>query len=192
MVSAPFASVVALQTFLQDPALDVALAADALADATGLIRAATGQWISLVEDDVEEVEIRTATDTFVLAQFPVVAIAKIETYSDTGATWSEVPAIGYRWLTSGVVRSTGWGAHWPFGYGRVRVTYDHGHPVIDETTPPGLHAVCLSIAARRTVNPQGRIAVSLGAFSESYGASGPVLITPAEERVLSAFRSPRF
>lgn len=188
---APFATPAALRTFLKQPDLDELAAGDALADATGFIRASAKQWISFVAADVELVEIRSNTDTFVLSEFPVTNVSTVEMYSDTTGLWTAMEPGRFRWLQNGVVRRVG-GGYWPFGYGRLRVTYDHGYPVIDQTTPPGLWGVCVAMAARRTVNPQDRVAMHIGSFGETFNRQpgGPILATIAEQAIISSFRSP--
>lgn len=191
MPDVPFATSAALRVFLKQPNLDELSAANALADATGFIRASTKQWLSFVAGDVEFVEIRSATDMFVLSEYPVVNVSLIETFSDTTGLWTTFLPGRYRWLTNGIVRRIGTG-YWPFGVGRLRVTYDHGYQVIDQTNPPGLFGVCVAMAARRTVNPQDRVAMHLGGFGETFNRQpgGPILATVAEQMIIATFRSP--
>lgn len=191
MPDVPFADADALRVFLKQPNLGDIAADAALMDATGFIRAAADQWISLVDDDVELVEIRSNTDTFVLSQFPVSNVSVVETYSDTTGLWTTMEPGRYRWLSSGIVRRVG-GGWWPFGFGRLRVTYTHGYETIDQTNPPGLWGVCVAMAARRTVNPQDRVAVHIGSFGETFNRQpgGPILATTAEQKIISSFRSP--
>lgn len=186
-MDAPFATADALRTYLKQPTLDETAAGEALAAATGFIRAAAEQWISFVAGDVETAEVRYGADLFVLSQFPVVALTSVEVYADSTATWSMLDPSVYRWARSGVVRRSGCG-RWPSG--QVRVTYDHGYEVIDESTPPGLWGVCVSMAARRTVNPRERVMVRLGGFQETVNPGPGLLATPAEQTVINRYRSP--
>lgn len=78
--------------------------------------------------------------------------------------------------------------HWGGPASTVEVTYTHGYA----TVPADLMMLCLQIAARVLINPQGLQSESLGAYSVRYvnhGSGGPtVLLDEDEKRVARRYQ----
>lgn len=160
--------------------IGTAQASQALIDASGWIRAISGQTVSFIPD--ETIVLVGGDRELVLPQRPVVvdvthALTVIE-LADFGGT--SVPAIEGRdfervgneltrsapyWNAS---RLMGWPYPRPTGVWapRVQVTYSHGYQVI----PADIVALVLDVAQAVVSNPAGHRSTTIGSYSETYAS----------------------
>jgi len=148
--------------------------------ASGLIRAATGQTISLVESDV--LTRRGSGATLRLPQRPV---GDVESVTIDGVT---IDPAGYYLLGDELVRASwggsGFGSNL-FGYANQElvVTYSHGY----ESVPDEVKAICLEMVVRVWTNPASVVSSSVGQVQTTYTVTGTngLLLTDAERDALN-------
>jgi hypothetical protein len=161
-----FATTDDLATYLGRAVENTAQGDMALALATGIIRAETGQTLSLVEDD--EVQLRgSAYAKLALPERPVLAVTSVSGDSINTDEWSRQGANLTRWYG------------WP---DVVTVTYSHGYAVI----PDDVKAITLAVAARiLTANDPSGPSIAreqIGSYSVEYARSSD---TSAESAFLT-------
>jgi hypothetical protein len=153
-------------------------AAGLLAKASDLIRAETGQTISLVEDDPLTLRGFYGVD-LMLPERPVVGVASVTVGGVT------LDAAGYYLQGNDLIR---WGtAGWPqSGFGNSRsdvvVTYTHGY----EEIPGDIHAVCLEMVARVWGNPGAVVSETVGNVQTTFSVQpvSGMLMTDEERRTV--------
>lgn len=145
-----------------------------LLKASNLIRAATGQHISLVADD--EYSTRGyAGGEITLPERPIVEVGSVVIAGTT------IDAAGYYFQGDKVIR---WGAYgWPqVGFGsstdELVVTYTHGY----EEIPGDIVAVCLEMVARVWANPGAVVSETVGNVQTTFSVQpvNGLLLTDAE------------
>jgi len=157
----------------------------ALSDASGFIRAYTGQQITLVEED--EVQLRPSwTQRLYLPQRPVLDVQSVSVQAP-GDTAESVLDIGaFTFDRRGLLIWTS--DYFPGPYGVVRVSYSHGYSVV----PADIQGVCLSLSARGMANPVGAVSKQIGqaqATFESTTEGAAVGLRIDEARILDRYRS---
>lgn len=166
-------------------------AAARLADATAFIRSVTGQHISAVAGDEQELA-GTWSSSLWLPQRPVTNVSAVEIRRQNETVFTTVGVGSITWTRLG--RLVYPGSWWGSENGVVKVTYDHGYDQI----PEEIVAVTCSIAARAIANPAGQILLSRsktiggGTLAETYGegaaeAAGGVGLTGFEQTVLKRY-----
>lgn len=178
-----------LRTFMPGVTLDEDQAELVLAIASGTVRGATGQTLSLVEGD--EVELRgTWGRQLQLPERPVLAVTAI------AVDGVEVPATSYRWSRDGKVTFSRSSplvnapaaalGYWGGDEVLVTVTYDHGF----DPVPDDVRGVVLALARRAILVPDaGAVAQeSLGSYSVTYSREAASTLTRGEERKLCRYR----
>jgi hypothetical protein len=161
-----FATTDDLGTYLGRAVENTAQADMALALATGIIRAETGQTLSLVEDD-EVTLLGSAYAKLALPERPVIAVSSVSGESVNDDEWTRQGASLTRWYG------------WP---DVVTVTYTHGFAVI----PDDVKAITLAVAARiLAANDPNAPAVTreqIGSYSVEYAQTN---VTSAETAFLT-------
>lgn len=171
--------------------VDTYSALQTLAIATGTIKAVTGQMIEQVTGDVVELTVTRSGDGVILPELPVTDVTLVEYLQNTpGAAWATSPAAAYEWDETGVVDLlTGQGVTWPYlnppRRRRVRVTYDHGYPII----PDEIVGICLRMAAQAYVVPPGVTLESIGGYQVRYELAS--VVDPGTNAILDRYRLPK-
>lgn len=169
---------------------DQAVAAK-LADATTLIRALTGQVVSAVEGDTQELMCNWGR-TLWLPQRPVTDVTEVQIRLDYATAFTAIAISSLSWTRLGQLNYSSY--HWGGPHSVARVTYDHGYDQI----PPEIVAVTCSIAARAIASPSGQVLVSRSttiggaALAETYADTSSleaarVGLTASEEAVLRRY-----
>jgi hypothetical protein len=192
----PFATVDQLADYLQLKIADGDESAAAL-QSLSLASAAVRSMARNPIDQTIETDLILDGDgsgTIVLPQFPVLSIAKVETLSADGLTWTLLAYPNdYRWNSAGILQRISAADPdvrfspfvWPDRMGSVRVTYTHGYAVI----PEELVSIVLSAAARAFTNPTGLVLESVSGYSARYAPNTHgIEFTPNELAVLGRFR----
>lgn len=161
--------------------------------ATALIRSRTGQYISFVEDDDQELR-GNWTDRLWLPQKPVVDVSEVSVrhQGEMAATTLDVSA--YTVDRRGLLQRLDgwWWGHDPAGCwggpaGQVLVTYSHGYT----TVPEDIRAATLALASRAMSNPDGAESESIGSYSITYAKAessiADVGITGMESAVIEKY-----
>jgi hypothetical protein len=168
----PFATPAELATYLQSATqaeadagsgdvLDTGVATQALAAASGAIRAACG-W-SVTQETVSGTLSWHAGGCVFLPTLLLTAVS----ISVAGVPLTD--GVDFTWSRNGVVSQFGgvgygWGRRW---LGVSTITYTHGY----ETAPEELKAVCLEQAAQRVLNPERMVSRSIGGVTDTYAAT---------------------
>jgi hypothetical protein len=178
----------------------------ALESASSYIRAALGQTISLVLDDVVTLD-GMGRDGLVLPQYPVVEVTDVALLAPPDdptvlvvGDWY-VDSAGILWRSPGTSWPNlwpGWG--WP-QWGRIQVTYDHGYEVI----PDECITLTLLVASRLYQTAQNSAAAGAvtstsktiggATYSVGYATGGNGTVnsqgfTDTEARLLAAYPWP--
>ncbi|MGW0938872.1 hypothetical protein [Streptomyces sp. NPDC002666] len=157
-MASPWALPEQLRLRLQLATIDEAQAADTIAGAEAIIRAALNQTIDQVIGD-ELVLVGNGRRLLNLPEMPVTAVASVTV---GGAIL--VNGTDYRWNRYGNLTRLGYDACWPLDED-VEVVCTHGYLV----TPDAITQVCLQLAARAWVAPKEAVAAeSLGDYSVTY------------------------
>lgn len=153
--------------------------------ASDAIRAACGQRLDLVTDDVVTFPGRWGRE-FVLPERPVVDVTTvaIDGVELADAAWEFDGRDTLRLIDAAAAfdREAA-GGHFG-GTCPVTITYSHGHDPI----PNAVKSVCLAVAARALATPDGVVQESVGSYSVSYSRVAGVALTPAELDVLGHYR----
>jgi hypothetical protein len=182
-----------LQAWLQDPGLDPATAAVALAAASGVVRGRTGQDFTAVVADTVVLD-GMEDQWLTLPQRPVTAVTAVAINGVTqGAlSWWLSGSRLYRWR--GWNRALVSSASTAFGLAPtlITVTYDHGYDEI----PDDVKGAVLAIAADIVTNPAGLVSENIDDYtwrrSESpAGTAAGVLLAAVVRRYGTRVRTVR-
>lgn len=151
-----------LRAWMQDPDIDEATATVVLAAASGHVRGAVGQDLSLTWGDTVVLD-GVAEQWLSLPQRPVIAVTAV---TINGAT---VPSADWTLSGSRLYRWAGWNRVLVMtastSYGRaptlVAVTYDHGYPEI----PDDIKGATLAMAADILANPTGLLSENIDDYT---------------------------
>lgn len=156
---AAFASTTDLEDYLQVTfdATDNIRAGKLLDHASAVIRRAARQDFDFTSGDTVALA-PTGTDTLLLPQLPVTAVASVTVDGVVLTT-----DVDYRVaLPAGILRRLGAG-RWNQP---VDVVYSHGYTAL----PEDLKAICVEMSARAWVNPRGVISEQIGNYSARWSA----------------------
>lgn len=187
------ASIFDLIAFLDRPDISIEQAQLVLEGTTAAIRAEANQTITRATTTA--LLMGTWSQDLVLPERPVVAVGTVKLngieMSTADYDWEGLQILrrgqllGRIGVFDGNPRRPGayLGAvgHWGGPASTVEVTYTHGY----DTAPADLKALCLQVAARVILNPQGLQSESLGAYSVRYvqhGSGGPSLLLDEDEK----------
>lgn len=174
------------------------LRADKLLElASGVIRDEIGQQVTS-GTTTETIDGDGRTEVL-LSEIPVTDVTEVRELDDND-DWETLTADDdYRWTGDGrLIRWPGEAVserarywlpgphHWPDKPRSVEVTYEHGYA----TVPVAVEQVCLTVAARWWVNPEGVVQRRRGDASTSFAPSNSeaVGLTKADLRKLAKFR----
>lgn len=152
-----------------------------LAVASNMIRRETGQFISLVADDV--LTWRGTAGNVMLPERPVVEVSSVS------LDGTALDASGY-YLAGDVLIRGGTYQGWPslgYGFGDasqvLEVVYTHGY----DEVPGDVVAVCLEVVARVWTNPGAVVASSIGQVQTTYSVQpvSGMLLTDVERATLA-------
>jgi hypothetical protein len=160
----PFASPAELATYLQSATqveadagsgdvLETGVATQALAAASGAIRAACGWSIS---QETVSGPVTWATGSCVF--LPTLYLTAVSLMSGGLAL---VDGADFTWSQNGLLRRSALTRYW---LGSVEITYTHGYATI----PDAVKAVCLERAAQQVVNPLQMVSATVGGVSDVY------------------------
>lgn len=155
--------------------------------ASGMIRRALDQVITLVPGDVEYVD--PVNGSFAaLKELPVVSVDQVEISNDAGLTWSVVPPTAYKVSrrTGTIQARPGTSVRWPTDEESWRVTYSHGFSPV----PPELAGVCCGLAARYYSTPIAVDMERVGQRQVKYAIESEGF-SPLESMALAAYRQAR-
>lgn len=182
------ATVDELSAFMQQTiATDDPTALFLLAVASGMIRRAVDQVITLVPGDLEYVD--PINGSFAaLKELPVLSVDQVEISIDGGLTWSAVPPGAYKVSrrTGTITARPGTGIRWPTDEESWRVTYGHGY----NTVPPELAGVCTGLAGRYYATPIAVDMERIGQRQVKYNIESAGF-TAMESMALAAYRPAR-
>lgn len=153
---APLTDAAAVEAILGRTGLPVDRLNVLISAASAAFRAETGQTVSLVEDDVVELDSNGAS-VLLLPAYPVTAVTAVVIDGEPQSV------ADFEWSRKGILRRRG---GWPAGYRKVIVTYSHGYAEVPADVAA---AVAEAVAVRLNTQP-GRTSVTLGAFSASFAA----------------------
>jgi hypothetical protein len=163
-VASPWATPEDLRLHLRLDSIDAAQAAVAIAAAETIIRAALQQTIDAVADDTT-VLVGNGRRVLNLPEMPVTAVASVHQDGELLTEGSD-----YRWNRYGILTRLGeptWrgrlAACWPLD-AEVAVVNSHGYTVV----PAAVKQVCVQLAGRAWVNPQGLASESIGDWSGTW------------------------
>lgn len=150
-----------LRARMQNPALPDDVAAQAIADASALVRATAGQAYDYVENDT--VDLTAGETNLVLPQRPVVVdgaypLTVLERLYHGVNVWSPALIEGYNYVRLGTVLHR---YYRPWSQ-VVRVTYTHGYQV----APDWLTSLVLDVALTYATNPQGLRSETVGQITQ--------------------------
>ncbi|QDG88862.1 hypothetical protein NIBR502770_10530 [Pseudarthrobacter sp. NIBRBAC000502770] len=182
------ATVDQLSAFMQQTiAADDPAATFLLTVASGMIRRAIDQVITVVPGDLEYVD--PVNGSFAsLKECPVLSVDLVEISSDGGLTWSAVPPSAYKVSrrTGTIKARPGTGVRWPTDEESWRVTYGHGYI----TVPPELAGVCTGLAGRYYATPIAVDMERIGQRQVKYNIESAGF-TAMESMALAAYRLAR-
>lgn len=164
--------------------------------------------VGVIRDEIQQtVTSGTTTETLdgdgrtevLVSEIPVTDVTQVRELDDND-DWETLTADDdYRWTDDGrLIRWPGEAVserarywlpgphHWPDKPRSVEVSYDHGY----STVPGAVKQVCLAVAARWWVNPEGVVQRRRGDASTSFAPSGSEAagLTKADLRKLAKFR----
>lgn len=176
---AAFASTQDLEDYLQVTfdAADNVRAAKLLDHASAMIRRTARQDFDFTSNDAITLA-PTQTDTLLLPQLPVTAVASVTT---DGLLLTE--ETDYRvMLPAGIIRHLR--KRWTKP---IDVVYSHGYT----TLPEDLKAICVEMSARAWVNPRGVLSEQIGNYSARWGADGPagLALDDLEKMTVMSYRA---
>ncbi|MET4780813.1 hypothetical protein [Glaciihabitans sp. UYNi722] len=182
MILEPLATVEQLGAFLQLPLDASDSSASLMLDiASGMVRDFLQQDISLVTDDVVELD-PLPSGFAMLNEFPIVDVSLVESFDGTVWSTAVLPAYSVSKRT-GVIRSIiGQGVTWPYGAATWRVTYTHGF----ETVPDSIIGVVLGVAARAYSSPASIESERIGGYQVKYSMQADGF-SPIEKASLSRY-----
>lgn len=172
-----------LASYLQAD-LDTATATLALEMATSWIQREVGHRVLQVTDDI--VTLDGGDRTVYLPGRPVVSVGLVTTTDCFGTV--EIPTLNadYRVRNYRLIRS-GYRGVWPEV---VTVTYTYGYAL--EAVPQVIRGICLAVAARVYLNPDGVRQETVGSTTMIYNTplySSGVYLTEQERADLTAYRA---
>ena len=174
---ASFATPAELATFLGLPSVDTPRAQQYLDDATALIREATDQFISSVDNEVILLG-SLDRDILILPERPVRAVDVVKVDGVTLA------ADNYTFTTSGFLQRVKGAETWLATSIGIEVTYDHGFT----TVPDDIKSICRASAARALTRNEGGTAEAMGGtFMQTAGFSPQVFLTTGERMALASY-----
>lgn len=168
-----------LRARMQNPSLDDGTASQAIADASALVRAVSGQTYDLVTNDV--VDLAGHKYEIVLPQRPlVVDNSHPLTVQESRYNLLFSPALleGYNYRRLGTVLRR---LYRPWSH-TVRVTYSHGYT----TVPDWLNSLVLDAAIAYCTNPLGLRSESVGQITQVWAKES---ITNATDTIAEMVRS---
>lgn len=155
--------------------------------ASGMIRRAVDQVITLVSGDLEYVD--PVNGSFAaLKELPVLSVDLVEISNDGGATWTAVPPGAYKVSrrTGTIKARPGTNVRWPADEESWRVTYGHGY----NTVPPDIAGVCTGLAGRYYATPVAVDMERVGQRQVKYAIESEGF-SPLESMALAAYRQAR-
>lgn len=177
--------------------------------ATEVVRNYTNQLLHFVNDDEVFID-GTGYGSLCLPQLPVVRVNAVTTFDFRGLNEMDLIAdTDYRVGDGGVLWRIGWWGFWPAGHRNIKVNYDHGYDVGEETigsgsassdssaldpVPPDLLLIALQVAARAFLagsTAGGLSSETIGKYSYQLSSSQEAgnVLTGAEMRVLDRYRA---
>lgn len=182
------ATVAQLSAFMQQTiAADDPTALFLLTVASGMIRRAVDQVITLVPGDLEYVD--PVNGSFAaLKELPVLSVDLVEISNDGGLTWTAVPPGAYKVSrrTGTIKARPGTNVRWPADEESWRVTYGHGY----NTVPPDIAGVCTGLAGRYYATPVAVDMERVGQRQVKYAIESEGF-SPLESMALAAYRQAR-
>src|SRR5580704_4388326 len=183
----PLASAAQLAAHLGVESIDPNAAAQALAGASGAVRAFCGWQISQVLDDQIVVD-GTGTQSFLLPTAHVTQVywVQLDYMMLSPVVWdgTQNAQYGFEWTSSGIItRAPMW--CWPRGARRITVTLDHGYPVI----PDEITACTCAVAARAMDNPESVRMRRVGETAETYDGAALTAygLSPNDQQTVGRF-----
>lgn len=148
---------------------------------TDAIKRDVHQTLELVEEDVIT-RPGKGTDAILLPELPVVQVRSV-LLDGSALTADEDFVVEY---SPGIIRRLG--GIWSKA-SRIEISYDHGY----ENIPPSLKNVCMAVAARALLNPEGLAREGIGSYNVSYpqaafNAGATIHLTEPDRRLLDPFR----
>lgn len=166
----------------------------ALEDASAMFRSLAHQTITVVEDDVVELQGNWSRRLY-LPERPVLAVSALTIETETSpepSDWAvqEFTAPQYRWNRRGLLKLQ-YGCYFGGTDATVRATYSHGQAVPDDV----IGVVC-SIAARIVANPSRVVSERMGehdvTWAKTDAAGGSAIgLTSEEQRVVEKYQPNR-
>lgn len=182
------ASVDDVSTYMQDDSLDSDAVEQALAYATAIIQAATGQRLFYVQDDVQT--LRWPRQPYIiLPERPVIDVSKIEFVPASGPVQTIDDQETFNVEPDGRVTLVNpWEWRWSPSSWRgsvVRATYSHGWQVV----PADLSAVAIGLAVRTLHKPTETYSEDLGNFTQPTSTAGPAQLSKIEREIVNRYRT---
>lgn len=162
-----------------------------LRGASSLIRRRCGQYISLVEDDVQELA-GNWTIELLLPQIPVQDVGEVQVRFEGDTVFTTLAATAFTWDRMGRLCYPGY--YWGGTGGVVRVEYTHGYdPTLesDARVLADVESVCLSIARRAVSNPVGVLSETSPLYSVTYASESSVGLLQTELDIINRLVNPR-